>query len=66
VSEKTLSIHSIYISRREVFYWATVMATFSLGTNAGDMTAFNLHLGTLLSGIMFAGLIAIPAIGYLV
>ena len=65
VSEKTLSIHSIYTQRREVFYWATVMATFALGTAAGDMTAFSLHLGTLLSGIMFVGLIAIPAIGHL-
>lgn len=64
VSEKTLSIHSIYTRRREVFYWATVMATFALGTAAGDMTAFTLHLGTLLSGIMFVGIIAIPAIGY--
>jgi uncharacterized membrane-anchored protein len=30
-SEKTLSIHSIYTRRRELFYWATVMATFALG-----------------------------------
>lgn len=65
VSEKTLSIHSIYTRRREAFYWATVMATFALGTAAGDMTAFSLHLGTLVSGFMFVGLIAIPAIGYL-
>lgn len=64
VSEKTLSIHSIYTRRREFFYWATVMATFALGTAAGDMTAFTFHLGTLLSGIMFVGVIAIPAIGY--
>jgi uncharacterized membrane-anchored protein len=31
-SEKTLSIHSIYARRRELFYWAAVMATFALGT----------------------------------
>lgn len=65
VSEKTLSIHSIYTRRREAFYWDTVIATFALGTAAGDMTAVFLHLGTLLSGIMFVGIIAIPAIGYL-
>ena len=37
--EKTLSIHSIYTPRREMFYWATVLATFALGTATGDMTA---------------------------
>ena len=37
--EKTLSIHSVYPGRREVFYWATVLTTFALGTAAGDMTA---------------------------
>ena len=31
-SEKTLSIHSIYTRRRELFYWATVITTFALGT----------------------------------
>ena len=31
-SERTLSIHSIYTQRREVFYWAVVFATFALGT----------------------------------
>src|SRR5437588_10675897 len=36
-SEGTLSIHSIYTRRREVFYWATVLATFALGTAAGDL-----------------------------
>src|SRR5579863_9268072 len=44
-SEKTLSIHSIFTTRREVFYWCTVGATFALGTAAGDMTAVTLHLG---------------------
>src|SRR5205823_11208944 len=37
--EKTLSIHSIYTPRRELFYWITVITTFALGTAAGDMTA---------------------------
>lgn len=64
-TEKTLSIHSIYTRRRELFYWATVMATFALGTAAGDMTAATLGLGYFASGVLFAILIAIPAIGYL-
>jgi len=64
VSEKTLSIHSIDTPRREAFYWATVIATFALGTAAGDMTATTLHLGYLVSGALFAGLICVPALAY--
>jgi uncharacterized membrane-anchored protein len=63
-SERTLSIHSIATRRRELFYWATVLATFALGTAAGDMTATTLNLGYLASGVMFAALIAIPAIAW--
>lgn len=62
--EKTLSVHSIYTYRREFFYWATVLTTFALGTAAGDLTATNLHLGYLMSGILFAVLISIPALAY--
>jgi uncharacterized membrane-anchored protein len=63
-SEKTLSIHSIFTRRREVFYWAAVLTTFALGTACGDMTAITLHLGYLSSGFMFAILFAIPAVFY--
>jgi uncharacterized membrane-anchored protein len=63
-SEKTLSIHSIYTPRREKFYWATVLATFALGTATGDFTATSLHLGYLSSGVLFASLIVLPAVGY--
>jgi len=63
-SEGTLSIHSIYTRRRETFYWATVLATFALGTAAGDMTATSLHLGYLDSIVVFAALIAILFAGY--
>ena len=64
--EKTLSIHSITTPRKEVFYWLTVMATFALGTAAGDMTASTLQLGYLDSGILFAALIAVPLVVYAV
>ncbi len=63
-AEKTLSIHSIRTRRRELFYWAAVMATFALGTAAGDLTAYTLGLGDLASGIMFTAVITLPAIGY--
>ena len=62
--EKTLSIHSIHTPRRESFYWATVVTTFALGTAAGDMTAATLGLGYLLSGILFAILIAFVAVAH--
>jgi uncharacterized membrane-anchored protein len=65
VSERTLSIHSIYTSRRETFYWAAVLATFALGTATGDLTAMPLHLGYFVSGVMFAVWIAVPAVAYL-
>jgi uncharacterized membrane-anchored protein len=64
VSEGTLSIHSIYNTRRELFYWAAVLATFALGTAAGDLTAVTFGLGYLASGVIFAALIAVPAVGY--
>lgn len=63
-SEKTLSIHSIFTPRREVFYWATIITTFALGTALGDYTATTLHLGYFSSGVLFAVLIAIPALAY--
>lgn len=62
--EGTLSIHSIYSTRRELFYWATVLTTFALGTAAGDLTAVTLHLGYLASGVLFAVVIAIPAVAH--
>lgn len=64
MSEKTLSINHIYTLRRELFYWATVMATFALGTAAGDMTASTWGLGYFTSGVLFALLFALPAIAY--
>ncbi|HYB17546.1 MAG TPA: hypothetical protein VEF71_19035 [Streptosporangiaceae bacterium] len=60
-SERTLSIHSIYTQRREIYYWAVVFATFALGTALGDYTATALHLGYLASGILFFVVILIPA-----
>lgn len=63
-TEKTLSIHTIFTRRRELFYWATVMATFALGTAAGDMTASTLGLGYFPSAVLFAVLFAIPGLAF--
>jgi uncharacterized membrane-anchored protein len=63
-SERTLSIHSIDSRRRELFYWATVLATFALGTAAGDMTAKTFGLGYAGSTFLFLGLICIPLVAW--
>jgi uncharacterized membrane-anchored protein len=64
VSERTLSIHSVATPRREAFYWATVIATFALGTAAGDLTAETFGLGFLNSAILFTVLFAMPGLAY--
>lgn len=63
-SEATLSIHSITTQRREAFYWATVFATFALGTAFGDFTATSLNLGYLASGVLFGVVILLPALAW--
>ncbi len=63
-SEGTLSIHSVTTQRREAFYWATVFATFALGTALGDFTATSLGMGYLASGVFFFVLILVPALAW--
>ncbi len=63
-TEKTLSIHSVDTPRREAFYWAAVVATFAMGTAVGDLTATTFNLGYFASGLLFAAVIAVPAVGY--
>jgi uncharacterized membrane-anchored protein len=60
--EGTLSIHSITTQRREAYYWATVFATFALGTALGDYTAIALNLGYLSSAILYSVVILLPLI----
>ena len=64
-SERTLSIHTIVTRRRETFYWLTVLVTFALGTAAGDLMAEQLHLGYLVSMLIFAAIIAVIAVAHL-
>ena len=63
-SERTLSIHSIFTTRRESFYWLTILFTFALGTAAGDLVAEQFSLGYLPTGILFAMVILSLSIGY--
>lgn len=62
--EKTLSIHTIITTRRELFYWAAILFTFALGTAAGDLTAEGLRLGYATSALIFGGLIGAVTIAY--
>ncbi|WP_051973772.1 hypothetical protein [Cryobacterium sp. MLB-32] len=66
VSEKTLSIHSIFTTRRESFYWLAVLFTFALGTAAGDLVAEGLNLGFFVALLLFAAAIALVAVAYFV
>jgi len=59
--ERTLSIHTIFTTRREAFYWLAVLFTFALGTAAGDLTAEKFSLGYATSILIFGGLIAAVA-----
>jgi uncharacterized membrane-anchored protein len=62
--EKTLSIHSIFTTRRELFYWAAILFTFALGTAAGVLTAEGLGLGYAKSALLFGSLIGVTTISY--
>jgi len=56
--EQNLSIREIITPRRELFYWATVLCTFALGTAAGDLATEALGLGFTLGAVIFGALIA--------
>ena len=63
-SEKTLSIHSIFTTRRELFYWLAILFTFALGTAAGDLVAERMGLGYGISALIFAAIIAAVALAH--
>ena len=63
-SEKTLSIHSIFTTRRELFYWTAILFTFALGTAAGDYLAESLKLGYLHSALIFGAGIALVTLAH--
>lgn len=63
-SERTLSIHTIFSTRREIFYWLAILFTFSLGTAAGDLVTETFELGYLATGLLFGGIVALIALAY--
>ncbi|EIJ32927.1 protein of unknown function DUF347 [Thiothrix nivea DSM 5205] len=62
--EQSLSIHSIYTARRELFYWAAILFTFALGTAAGDLMAESVGLGYATSALIFGVVIALITTGF--
>ena len=56
-SERSLSIHTIVTTKREAFYWTTILFTFALGTASGDLVAEHLSLGYWKSALMFGAII---------
>jgi uncharacterized membrane-anchored protein len=62
--ERTLSIHTIVTTRRELFYWAAILFTFALGTAAGDLATEALSLGFNVGVLVFGSLIAVIAGAY--
>ena len=62
--ERTLSVHTIYTTRRELFYWAAILFTFSLGTSAGDLVSERLGLGYALAALIFAAAIGVVVIAH--
>lgn len=62
--EKTLSIHSIFTTRREIFYWVAILFTFALGTASGDLMAESLGLGYFTTGVIVCVVIALFAIAW--
>ncbi len=63
-SEKTLSIHSIFTRKREIFYWLAILFTFALWTASWDLMAEGLALGYGLTGLIIAWLIVIFAFAW--
>ncbi|PGM56916.1 hypothetical protein [Bacillus sp. AFS053548] len=57
LSEKTLSIHSIFTRKREIFYWLAILFTFALGTAVGDLYSEQLGLGYFKTGVTVIGII---------
>ncbi len=63
-TEGTLSIHHIDTRKRERLYWATVLATFALGTAVGDLAGLTLQLGFLTAGLLFGVAILVPLVAW--
>ena len=66
LSERTLSIHTIFTRRRELFYWAAILFTFAMGTSVGDLMAERLDLGYGQAAVVFGAMIGAVTFAYYV
>ncbi|MHB8261793.1 MAG: COG4705 family protein [Bacteroidia bacterium] len=64
LSEHTLSVHNIATHKRELFYWAAILFTFSLGTSAGDLVSESSGLGYGYATLLFAGAIGLVLLAF--
>ena len=57
----TVSVSSVSTPRSEMFYWATIMSSQTLGTALGDWTADTAGLGYLGAAVVFGALLILIA-----
>jgi len=63
-SQGTLDIKTIFIRRREAWYWLCVCVTFATGTAIGDMMADQAGLGDWQSCLFFVGLFCLVVVSW--
>lgn len=64
ISEKSLSVDHINSRRGELFYWAAILVSNTLGTALGDYLADDSGLGFAGGALLIGGLIAAVALAY--
>ena len=64
ISTGTVSVANIRSRKNEVFYWATILASNTLGTALGDFLADTKGFGYGGGALVFGGLIALVAAAY--
>jgi uncharacterized membrane-anchored protein len=60
-----IEFENIATRKNEIFYWLTILVSNTLGTALGDFVATDTGLGFERGALVFSGLIAIVAAGYL-
>jgi uncharacterized membrane-anchored protein len=65
ITTGAIAVDKIATRRNEMFYWATIVVSNTLGTALGDMTASTAGVGFASGVLIFAGLIALVAAAHL-
>ncbi len=64
ISEKSLSVNNIQTTKAELFYWAAILVSNTLGTALGDFLADDSGLGFLGGAVLIGSLIGLVVIAY--